>query len=303
MELQQLINFRTVAECQNISMAARQLYISQPSLSKSISRLEADLGVPLFTHRKGRIELNDYGRVFLASTEMALSEIERGAQNVRRMYDSDRHVLSLGSNISGFLPDNLPDFIAAHPEIGIRQLSLSAHEMTEQILQRTLTLGISFTPIEDERIEFNVLGKKEFVLAVGKEHPLSSKKDVRMKELSEETFICDPSRMSVEALRKFCSQEGFTPHVGFEIEDAELIHNLIAKNRGVAILPLGLCARLLVTHPGTGLRLITVKPAPEPTIIGVAHLKGQDLSPAAALFIDFLKKTIKKEDRVVAGIS
>ena len=122
MDLTQLKYFQAAARTGNITRAAAELYVSQPNLSKSITRLEEELGVPLFDHRKGKIELNDYGRMFLSSVDIAFSELSSGVQNIQRMYAASQFMLSLGCNIRGYLADNLPAFSSAHPEIGIRQL-------------------------------------------------------------------------------------------------------------------------------------------------------------------------------------
>ena len=130
MDFNQLKNFMAVARTGNISRAAQELYVTQPSLSKSIAKLEEELKVPLFRHRKGRIELNEYGSVFLSSVDIAFSQLAAGTQTIQRMYEMDQHILSLGSNISAYLPAVLPGFCAAHPEIGIRQRDCSTQQMT-----------------------------------------------------------------------------------------------------------------------------------------------------------------------------
>ena len=59
MDLSQLHYFRTAARTGNLSQAARELFVTQPNLSRSIARLETELGVPLFEHRKGKVVLNE----------------------------------------------------------------------------------------------------------------------------------------------------------------------------------------------------------------------------------------------------
>ena len=299
MELQQLKNFQVVAKCGNISRAARELYVTQPSLSKSISRLEDELGVPLFTHRKGKIELNDYGRVFLSSIDIAYEQLNTGVQTIKRMYDTDQHILSLTSNISGFLPDNLPIFLGLYPDIGIRQRDSSTMQMTELILDHTVTLGISCEEIKNDNIEFMTLGKKDYVLAISTSHPLAAKKSVTVPELKDETFICDSSRMSVEPLRKLCQKEGFSPKIGYEIENSELIYKLVESMRGIAILPLGLGCKLLSTHPNNKIKLLKIDGELDPILIGIAYHKNYSFSKAAELFIDFLKDILEKEDKLI----
>ena len=103
-------------------------------------------GRGLFDHRKGKIELNDYGRMFLSSVDIAFSELNAGVQNIQRMYAASQYMLSLGCNIRGYLADQLPAFSTAHPEIGIRQLDCTAQQLTEHLLDRTINLALSNEP-------------------------------------------------------------------------------------------------------------------------------------------------------------
>ena len=158
MELTQLNYFRTVARMGNMSRAAQELFITQPNLSRSIARLEAEVGVPLFDHRKGRIVLNDCGRVFLASVELALGELASGVQTVQRLYENSQNVLSLACTIDGFLPDMLREFSFLHPDVGIRQFAYDQAKAAEHLLDRTLTLAVTARPPEHGQLAFELLG-------------------------------------------------------------------------------------------------------------------------------------------------
>lgn len=299
MDFQQLKIFQTVAKHGNMSKAARELFVTQPSLSKSISRLENELGVPLFTHRKGKVELNDYGKIFLESIESSFFVLQNGIDRIQQMYETDAHILSLTSNISGFLPDTLPGFCNLHPEIGIRQFDASTQQMIEQLLDHTTTLGISCEYINNEQLEFIQLGSKEFVLIVSRSHPLAINNSVRIEQLKNEIFICDTSRLRIEPLRKLCLAKGFTPNIGFEIENIELIYNLVENNRGIVILPLGLSAKLMHQHPDNNIKLLRINADLAPTIIGVAYHRNYELSDSAQLYIDYLKQTLKEEEELI----
>ena len=166
MDLTQLKYFQAAARTGNITRAAAELYVSQPNLSKSITRLEEELGVPLFDHRKGKIELNDYGRMFLSSVDIAFSELSSGVQNIQRMYAASQFMLSLGCNIRSYLADNLPAFSSAHPEIGIRQLDCTTPQLIDHLLDRSINLALSNEKLVDERIDFRLLGSKHYVIAI-----------------------------------------------------------------------------------------------------------------------------------------
>ncbi len=82
MELNQLHYFVAVAHCENITKAAKELFISQPALSRVILRLEQELGTPLFDRHGGRVTLNEHGKAFLRYVEPALESINTGVHAV-----------------------------------------------------------------------------------------------------------------------------------------------------------------------------------------------------------------------------
>ena len=122
MDLTQLKYFQAAARTGQYHQAAAELYVSQPNLSKSITRLEEELGVPLFDHRQGQDRTERLRPHVSLSVDIAFSELSSGVQNIQRMYAASQFMLSLGCNIRSYLADNLPAFSSAHPEIGIRQL-------------------------------------------------------------------------------------------------------------------------------------------------------------------------------------
>ena len=78
MDLLQLQYFCTIAQYENITRAAKALFVSQPNLSTSLSRLEDDLGVKLFERRRGKVSLTENGQLFLSYAERVLSELNAG---------------------------------------------------------------------------------------------------------------------------------------------------------------------------------------------------------------------------------
>ena len=94
MDLTQLHQFITVAECQNVSQAAHKLFITQPALSRSISRLEAELEVQLFDRKSNALLLNENGKVFLQHVSAGLDSINAGIHAVRQKNASRRVLVS-----------------------------------------------------------------------------------------------------------------------------------------------------------------------------------------------------------------
>lgn len=302
MELSQLKYFAAVARLGNVSKAAQELYVTQPNLSKSIARLEEELGVPLFEHRKGKIILNDYGRCFLSSVNLSLGELENGIQSIQRMYESSQNILALGSSIDDLLPDVLRDFAPIHPEIGIRQFGGSPAELTERMNRRTLDLAVTARPVGGDIFVFEELGRSEFVILVGPDHPLAGQTYVSVRALARERLICDRSRMDAETLTALCRPYGFSPNIVFEVENSGLIYSLLSSGRGVAFMPMAQMRKIQREYPDSGIRMVLLEDAVEPARLGLLYRRDYDWSAAAKTFAAFLRKWLETEAAEVAEL-
>lgn len=302
MEIAQLKYFAAVARLGNVSRAAQELYVTQPNLSKSIARLEAELGVPLFEHRKGKILLNDYGRCFLASVDLSLGELENGVQCIQRMYEAAQNILALGCSIDDLLPDVLRSFAQSYPEIGIRQFGCSPMELAERLSRRTLDLAVTARPIAGDTFVFEELGRSEFVILVGREHPLAGRKYVSVKELSREQLICDRSRMDAETLTVLFRNYGFTPNVSFEVENSNLIYSLLSSGRGIAFMPMVQMRKINHEYPDSGIHMVLLEDPVEPALLGLLYRRDYDWSTAAKTFAVFLRSWLQAEAKEVAEL-
>ena len=104
MELLQLKYFQILAEYQHMAHAAEALNIAQPTLSKSISRLEFDLGVKLFDRRGRNIQLNECGATFLQHVNNIFYQLDEGMQELNAISQIQQRNISLALNIPSILP-------------------------------------------------------------------------------------------------------------------------------------------------------------------------------------------------------
>ena len=303
MELTQLRYFAAVARLGNISRAAQELYVTQPNLSKSIARLEEDLGVPLFDHRKGKIALNDYGRCFLASVNISLGELENGIRSIQRMYDSSQNILTLCCSIDDLLPDVLRDFTPKHPEIGIRQFSGSPTELAERLGLHELDLMLTARPVGDEHYVFEALGRCDFVILCGQGHWLTQRTSVSVRELAEEKIICDRSRMDVETLTALCRSCGFSPNIAFEVDNSDLIFSLLSNRQGVAFMPMAQMRKIHREYPDSGIHMVLLEDSVEPASLGLSYRRDYQWSHAARIFAEFLREWLGTEERDLRALS
>jgi DNA-binding transcriptional LysR family regulator len=120
MELQQLKYFREVAEREHVTRAAEKLFVSQSAISRAVTQLEEEVGVPLF-YRQGRaVVLSRYGRLFLEYVNRALSILESGKRLLREQSGEESGTVSLGFLHSlgiEMVPRLIKEYCRKHPKI------------------------------------------------------------------------------------------------------------------------------------------------------------------------------------------
>ena len=160
--LNNYVIFYTVAKAGNISKAANQLYISQPAISKSISKLEAELGTALFARSSKGVTLTEEGQVLYEYVERAFDSLNMGEENLKNYKELGIGHIRIGVSTSlckHILLDYLKDFIKENPNI---KLSIDCHSTLNTIkllrnedidigliCNTELPKGIVYSPIKE----------------------------------------------------------------------------------------------------------------------------------------------------------
>jgi len=158
--------FYTVAQCGSISAAARQLYISQPAISKSISSLEAELQTTLFERNSRGVSLTDEGQLLFRHVADAFHSLEAGEAELIRFRDMGIGHLTIGVSTTlcryRLLP-YLKDFIAQFPHISINISCQSTNQTLEMLDDGAIDIGLIARPENIGHITFTSLGMIEDV--------------------------------------------------------------------------------------------------------------------------------------------
>ena len=133
MDLLQLRYFQTVARTEHMTKAAQELFIAQPSLSKTIRRLEKEIGVPLFDRQGRSIKLNQFGKAFLGHLDTLFRELEEGQREVRDMAGLENGEVSLAATSLHWLPELLHRFQLLHPAVHFNLSQCLPSEMPTQL--------------------------------------------------------------------------------------------------------------------------------------------------------------------------
>ncbi len=241
LELYQLRYFKTIAETEHFTRAAEVLHVAQPSLSKAISNLEAELGVQLFDRGKRSVYLNDYGRAFLRRVEHILTELEEAELELKDMAEGACGDIYLASCAIFNAPSRIhsynKDFFLAHPKIGLHMYVTNSNQIEELLRRRKIDFGFATTAPEHPDIAGTALFSYRLGLVVSREHPLADQGSVWLSELRGDKFLCNnTSPDNRDSVYELCRRAGFEPQVTFEGESDGLIGEAISRGAGVAFI-------------------------------------------------------------------
>ncbi|UOY92365.1 LysR family transcriptional regulator [Ectobacillus sp. JY-23] len=285
MELLQLEYFRTVARLEHMTKAAKELQIAQPSLSKTIARLEEDLGVPLFDRQNRHIRLNAYGKLFLARVNNVFNELQEGKREVLALTEHVQNTIVLAVSIPRVLPDLLGSFLQLHPNARFQQFLEGASSMEHLLTQAEIDFCISSVPMIGEDVIWEPLITEEIFLIVPPGHHLAKRERIRLDEVRNERFVSMNTGYGFRNLTdSFCSQAGFTPQIAFEGDEPGVIRDLVQQGLGVAFVPGISWVRDESSFPN---RIRITHPTCQRTI-GIGWSKRRYLSPVATEFRSFV---------------
>jgi DNA-binding transcriptional LysR family regulator len=250
-DLQQLRCFQAVARHEHVSRAASELHVAQPALSRSIARLEAELGVPLFDRHGRRVALNRFGAAFLARVTAALSELDQASRELSDAAGLARGSVAVAAETLRTLTDLTAGFLAGHPDVSFRLCQSPAPLMAAQLRAGQVDLCFASQALTGPAFRSLELFSEEVLLAVPPSHRLARRARVAITDIAGEPFVTTRAGYWQRALTdRLFAGSGCQPSIACEGEDPYAIRGLISAGVGIGLLPA--VARRLAPEPPVG---------------------------------------------------
>ena len=213
MELKQLRYFLKVAELRNYTRAAKQLKISQPALSRSIQKLEEQLGQPVFERKARSIGLTDAGTLLQSRAQQILSILKDTRAQITDDGRSGRIRLGAIPTIAPYyLPEILQTFSKAFPEATVIVHENTTDNLIKSCEQGETDLAILALPVNAKHLKHEKLFEEELLLVLPTKHPLVAKKTIRLKDVEPYPFVLlDEAHCLTDNIVSFCHQRSFQP--------------------------------------------------------------------------------------------
>lgn len=189
MRIEQLQQFLILAEELNYSNAAERLYISQPSLSKSIRAMEQELGEQLFHRGTRRVTLTESGQVLLEYAKTICRTYEEAQEQLHARKTANIVAEVMPLTFQHDIADMLAEFSRCSPDIRMRIMERENQETINRLKRNEIDLAIMRYEGHDESLRVIPVLSNKIILAVSRDHPLASKDRVSLQEMQGETFL------------------------------------------------------------------------------------------------------------------
>jgi DNA-binding transcriptional LysR family regulator len=285
MELTQLKYFMEVAQSCHVTRSAKRLHIAQPALSRSIHRLEEELGVPLFVSRGRGVALTRCGQYLLERITPAMEILEALPEDIAAVAGADNSTVHMSvAAASALVTESIIKYRESN-RVNFR-LAAGADPALADISVYTQKRGAEH-PAEHCR----VFTEKIF-LAVPSHGKYAEASSVRLSDMAEEEFICLSGTMELRSIcDSFCRAAGFSPRIGFESDNPAAVQNLVAAGFGVGFWPEHSWGRF---HPGGAVLMPVADVACSRDIVISYNLSKSDCS-AVTDYYDFLVSFFEKK--------
>lgn len=289
MTLNQLKYFQAVARTMNFRAAAEELYISQPSLSRSIDTLEHELGVVPFERTGRHIALTGSGRLFLEYTNRILDECDRATYKMKELSTNGGridigYVFPLANY---YIPHKVRSFldIPENEKVTFGFTQNRSSSIIKEIKNGNLDVGFCSFSENEEELEFTPILKQEMVIITSKDHPLAEKDDLSIRELTHYPVIGYDRISGLGGYTKRLYRNlDITPNIICECSDENAIQALVREQFGIALV-----ARVDVLNE-EHLKIHSISDVDLIHYVNIVWLKNHYLIPAAKRFIDFMIK-------------
>jgi len=288
MKLRELHHFIAIVEHGNFSKAAANIYVSQPTLSKSIKKLEEDLQVHLFRRSTRNLQLTDAGQIVYQQALKINGLIDELAAKLDNLTHSPSGEIKIGiPPVIGtlFFPDIAANFGKLYPNVTLQLIEHGAKKIERFIDEGSVDVGLVVLPTNQQLFEITPFIEEEFYLFTSPNHPLAQEEIVTVTQLKKEKFIVFNQDFALHKLIiHYCEQAGFEPTIAYESSQWDLITELVRADLGITLLPKSIHTKMV--HGTT--KMIPLQQPPM-WKLGVITKKDRYQSFAVRALLQFLE--------------
>lgn len=286
MNLNQLYYFQTLAKHQHYTIASKELFISQPSLTYAIKELEKELGVTLFDKQGRNIVLNSNGKVFLDYVNQSLDTLDNGIQAMKSQSNDELQVINISvipTIVNTYLAPIIKTINEINSHIQINFRTGKTLEIIQGVKDHKYDFGIC-SKINDNALKYLPILHEELVLIVSKNHPLLKKKNISFHDMVKYPFITYQNEISIyHTIMNLFKKENLSPSILYQLDDETSIASMVSRDFGIAII-----ANNELVKPFNDIEIIHLDIDYNSRIIYLVYDPNYRMSSTASRLIDYI---------------
>ncbi len=287
--MRQLQVFEASARLSSITRAAEELFLTQPTVSMQIKKLEGSVGLPLFEQVGKRISLTDAGEALYRAAREILEMLGRLEMEVAELKGLKTGQLRLAvvTTAKYFAPRILGKFCKDYPGIDASLEVTNRERLLERMTKNLDDLYIVGRPPESPEYEFEPYMPNPLVTVAPSTHPLAKEHNIPLSRIADEPFIIrEKGSGTRKALETHFETHKLKLNIKMELGSNEAIKQAILGGLGIAVLSQHTLGQGI---DQTGLTILDVKGFPIQWQWHVGHMRGKRLSVVARTFLEFLR--------------
>lgn len=294
MDIRQVKYFIEIINSQSYSLAAKNLFVTQPTLSWNMTKLQNDLGTKLLYQVGNKVLPTSAGELLYEKGSSIVQDFDQlEATLLNQAYREDEELV-IGSNavISPFFMPLIEQFMTEYPHISLHIVEEGSIKTQKKVSEGDLEIGIVSYPINfpNLSVEKNMFHSFHYdaYVVMRSDHSLAKEKSLKFSELKEQAFVSmSKDFVLYHVLQDLAEESGFRPNVRFISNNHEVVLQTILNSQAdqtVALMPIQLQDEYL----NENLTWVKLDNKVKKFDIVVIHEKNRTLSPIAAQFLEFV---------------
>lgn len=271
MNIRDISYFVAVAELGHFGKAAKQCFVSQPTLSGQIKKLEEELGVTLFERTNRRVMLTEIGEEILITARRLLNEAESIKEIATLSQDPRAGTFRLGAfpTLSTYLFPELVEKVKRQlPDLRLILIEEKTERLVEQLTAGKIDAALLALPIAQDRLESKALFNDAFRLAVPTDHTLAEQNDVTMSELANHRLLLlEEGHCLRDQAMEVCQLTG-AEEQNFRATGLETLRQMVRAGTGITLMP-----EIAIKQRDNGIHYLPFRDIPPQRTIGMAWRK------------------------------
>lgn len=241
---QHLLVFKDVAETKNITLSAKKLHMSQPSISLQIQNLENQYGARFFDRTNKGVTLTKEGDIFYAHVRSVLDILASAKEQINALAKGHRGLIYLGATLTigeYILPNILAFLYKTHPDVDFKVKIANTESISQDVLEKKLHIGLIEGPVPRHK-DLNVekFWEDELVVVLPYFHAWASRKSITLAELPHERLVTREDGSGTRKVMEMALKErGLDPdhlNITMELGSTHAIKQVVSAGLGITII-------------------------------------------------------------------